>query len=385
VLCSVQAGTEIIFFLFNQSQSPEKGNFVDLLVIDYHNQLSVSLELHHFLYQSLTRNYCEKEMKISKGFFIMALLLVVAIPAGAMDNTTSISQGWYVIHCNVYGANIYLDDKFVGTAPEGTLTVPVPVTGMPYKIIRVQKYGYTTFTDSITKIPLNDKSVDLYATLNPISSAAPTTVGGDMGWYVVHCNIDGATVFFDASNKGEISQGTVYVPVFSTGTPFQTLTVKKDGYTTYTANIEKVPGKGETIDLYATINALPSTHVTTPGLIGGDIGWYTIHCNVDGATVSFNNEEKGQIANGSLSVQVYVTGTPYRTFTVYKSGYVPYSGSIDQYPKKSETVDLYATLNADPATKAAPIPTTKSALPPEITGLSVLFGCIGALAVATKK
>jgi hypothetical protein len=294
-----------------------------------------------------------RTMKIIYEFFILALLLVVVIPVGAVDETIGGDQGWYVIHCNIYGSKVYLDDKYVGTVEQGTMTVPALTTGTPYKVIRVQKYGYSTFTDSITQVPGKGMMVDLYATLNPLPSTTPTSVGGDMGWYVVHCNIDGATVLFDSTNRGEISQGAVYVPVYSTGTPYKTLTVEKDGYTTYTTNIRQIPGKGETIDLYATLNPVVTASVTTSSLPGGDIGWYNVHCNVEGATVSFNNEVRGQITNGSLNVQVYVTGTPYRIFTVYKSGFVPFSGSIDQYPKKGETVDLYATLHAQPAETSA--------------------------------
>jgi hypothetical protein len=323
------------------------------------------------------------KMKLVSMFFTAVLLLVVAIPAGAAADTTGGDQGWYVIHCNAYGAKVYLDDKYVGTTEQGTLTVPASTTGTPYKVIRVQEYGYSTFTDVITQVPGKGMMVDLFATLNPLPSTSPTSIGGDVGWYVVHCNIDGATVLFDTVNRGEISQGTLYVPVYSTGTPYKTLTVQKDGYTPYTTNVPRVPGKGEAIDFFATLNPV-ATPTVNPVILGGDTGWYKIHCNVDGATVSFNNEEKGQIFNGSVMVKVYVTGTPYRTFTVYKAGYIPYSGSIDQYPKKDETVDLFATMGAQPVTPT-PVTTTKSSLPPEITGLALIICCMGMLAAARKR
>jgi hypothetical protein len=326
-------------------------------------------------------------MKFHYGLVILALLLCIAFPAGAVDESIGGDQGWYVIHCNVFGAKVYLDDKYVGTTEMGTLTVPAVTTGTPYKVLRVEKYGYSTFTDSVTSVPGKGMSVDLYATLNPLPETTKTSIGGDMGWYVVHCNIDGATVLFDASNKGEISQGAVYVPVYSTGTPYQTLTVKKEGYRTFTANIDKVPAKGETIDLYATLNPVATATVTTPGPVGGDIGWYIVHCNVDGATVSFNNEAKGKITDGSLSIQVYVTGTPYQTFTVYKNGYVPYSGPIEQYPKKGETVDLYATLNAIPDTvaTATPVPTKKSPLSPGSSLLALAIGGTSVIYLTRKQ
>jgi hypothetical protein len=66
----------------------------------------------------------------------------------------------------------------------------------------------------------------------------------------------------------------------------------------------------------------------------GDIGWYSVHANVDGAAVMFDNDAKGKIAKGILSVLVFVTGTPHRAFTVYKAGYIPYTGTIEHFPAK---------------------------------------------------
>ena len=297
-------------------------------------------------------------------------------------------QGWYVIHCNVYGAKVYLDDKYVGDIQggnvQGTLTVSVYTTGTPAKTLRVQKYGYSTYVYSITEVPAQGESVDLYATLNLLPSTTQTSVGGDVGWYVVHCNIDGATVLFDGSNKGEISQGLVYVPVYSTGTPYTQYTVSKAGYSTYTAYVSNVPGKGETIDLYATLNPVATT-ATTVAKIGGDIGWYTVHCNVDGATVSFDNEVKGQIAQGNLTVKIYVTGTPYKTFTVYKSGYLPYTGTIDTFPTKGETVDLYATLNVPSGTTVVPTTTRAQKSPLDVWICALAFVISGIVATSMPK
>ncbi|WOX57293.1 hypothetical protein [Methanoculleus receptaculi] len=42
-----------------------------------------------------------------------------------------------------------------------------------------------------------------------------------------------------------------YVPVYTTGTPYQTFRVEKDGYTTYYGEVTSVPGKGEVFGLYA--------------------------------------------------------------------------------------------------------------------------------------
>ncbi|MDD1717694.1 MAG: PKD domain-containing protein, partial [Methanoregulaceae archaeon] len=78
--------------------------------------------------------------------------------------------------------------------------------------------------------------------------------------------------------------------------------------------------------------------------IGGDKGYFLVHCNVDGASVFFDSSFKGLTENGTLLVQVYVTATPYRNLTVEKAGYRTFSAPITDYPSKNETVDLYATL-----------------------------------------
>lgn len=327
-------------------------------------------------------------MKTGYSIVLILCLFLVAcsIPSSADSGIIGGDQGWYVIHCNVYGSNVYFDDKFVGTVQMGTLTIPAATTGTPYKTIRVQKYGYSTFVDSITSVPEKGGSVDLYATLNQLPDTTQTSVGGDMGWYVVHCNIDGARVQFDSSDKGEISNGLVYVPVYSTGTPYKAFTVSKDGYSTYSGSLSNVPGKGETIDLYATLNPVAATPAITTALgqTGGDVGYYIIHSNVNGADVSLDNNPKGQIYNGTLIVQVYVTGTPYKTFTVYKSGYAPFTGTISQYPKNGETIDLNAQLTPS-ASGTAPSPTSTTRQSPLSVGVSGLAFIIAGICMGFSK
>lgn len=81
--------------------------------------------------------------------------------------------------------------------------------------------------------------------------------------------------------------------------------------------------------------------------LGGEEGWIDVRCNVDGASVSFDGQYKGIISGGSLTVPVYTTAAPYKSFTVEKSGYNPYSGSLEM-PKAEQTLTVYATLNPVP-------------------------------------
>ena len=320
-------------------------------------------------------------MKILYLIALLAIIFVLAgVPLAAADESAAANQGWYIIHCNVYGADIYFDDKYVGTFQSGTMTVPASTTGTPYKTIRVQRYGYTTYTRSLTLVPGTDQMVDLNVTLDPITiipTPTQTTVGSDTGWYVVHSNVEGATVLFDGANMGIISGGNLTVPVYSTGTIYQSYTVQKDGYTTYSGKIGRVPQKGETIDLYSSLNPLAAVP-TTPAGAGGAVGWFVVHSNIDGASVSLDNDPKGVITNGNLLIPVSVTGTPYKTFTVYKSGYIPFTSTLDTYPAQNRTVDLYATLNPQTAT------TPNSPLPLGITLLALITGGIAAEVLSRK-
>jgi hypothetical protein len=74
-----------------------------------------------------------------------------------------------------------------------------------------------------------------------------------------------------------------------------------------------------------------------------------VNCNVNGATVSFDDLSSGcTITGGSCDTEVGTTSTPFRTFTVQKPGYQIFTGSVISWPAKGETVNLYATLNPEP-------------------------------------
>jgi len=78
--------------------------------------------------------------------------------------------------------------------------------------------------------------------------------------------------------------------------------------------------------------------------VGGDHGYYLVHCNVDEARVYFGDNYVGSTANGTLLVQVCLTCTPFFEYSVKKPGYEPFTASITDRPGKDQTVDLYADL-----------------------------------------
>ena len=223
----------------------------------------------------------------------------------------------------------------------------------------------------------------MLAGVSVVSAARP--IGGDQGWYEVMCNVNGATVYFNNQNVGQIQDGVLYVPVYTTGTPYTTYSVSMPGYSTYTGTINSVPGKGDFVTLYATLNPLPTAVPTTQmAPIGGDMGYYQVFCNIDGATVFFDTTNEGQISQGSLTVPVYVTGTPFKTYSVQMPGYATFSAPITEYPAKGETVKLFATLNPLITTAPTPTATKKAPLPVEICVLAMLIGGLGVILSGRK-
>lgn len=199
------------------------------------------------------------------------------------------------------------------------------------------------------------------------------TVGGDIGYYQVNAGIDGADVYFDDDYKGVTGEdGTLTVDVYVTGTPYTTYKVEKQGYDTYTAKITEYPAEGQIIELSATLEQQ---------MIGGDKGYYKVNANVEGASVYFDNDLKGATEqDGTLTVEVYTTGTPYTAYTVEKPGYITYNGEITEYPAAGQIVELSADLQESPAT---PLPTEPTQSPFPIAGLFGL-AAVGALLLSRR-
>ncbi|NTU99693.1 MAG: PEGA domain-containing protein [Methanoregulaceae archaeon] len=97
--------------------------------------------------------------------------------------------------------------------------------------------------------------------------------------------------------------------------------------------------------------ALIGTAAAQTGVAGGSMGVYRVHCNINGALVYFDGVYKGNTTNNILDVPVMTTGTPYRSFTVEKEGYKPYTGAINTVPAKGQVINLYSTLSALPVTE----------------------------------
>lgn len=161
-------------------------------------------------------------------------------------------------------------------------------------------------------------------------------IGGDMGIYRIHGNVDGAQVYFDVDYKGEVTEGILDVPVYVTGTPYRTYTVREEGYKTYTGAISSVPAKGQVIDIYVKLSALPV------------VEYGTLHLLVTPtfSTVYLDDVEAGIVPpNGIFIMRNVVPGT--HEIRISKEGYTPVT--IEQYVDGNEIVKVPVTLDAPSA------------------------------------
>lgn len=184
-----------------------------------------------------------------------------------------------------------------------------------------------------------------------VPGVSSQSIGGDCGWYVFHSHADGTIISLDSEEKGVVTDGELAVPIYITAAPYATYTAvyDADGYhESITKTLPPMPGKGERVDIYLDIIPAPTVQPTpAPRPIGGDEGWYDVYCNVPGALVFFDGEEKGMITGSMLAVPVYTTGTPYSSITVSAPDYVTVTKTLEQHPAQGETIDLYITLNRE--------------------------------------
>ena len=183
-----------------------------------------------------------------------------------------------------------------------------------------------------------------------------------MGTYRIHCNVDGAQVFFNGDYKGEISEGILDVPVYVTGTPYRSFTIEKEGYKTYTGTITSVPAKGQVINIYAKLSALPV------------VEYGTLHLLVTPtlSTVYLDGTDAGTVPpNGVLIVRNVVPGN--HAIQVSKDGYITQDFAL--YVGKNEVKKVPITLQpggSGPLTVSSDPPGGQVYLDGQMTGLTPL-------------
>jgi hypothetical protein len=198
-------------------------------------------------------------------------------------------------------------------------------------------------------------------------------IGGDTGTYRIHCNVEAASVYFDGEFKGNITSGILDVPVYTTGTPYRSFSIEKEGYYPYSGEIPSVPAKGSVIDIYATMSAIPP------------IEYGTLHLMVTPAlsSVSLDGESMGLVPEtGILIIRNVVPGT--HRAQVSKQGYA--TNTSDIYVAKNEIKKVPITLepagSVSVTSNGATVPVTRNP-PASVTGRSSIglspYTLVGAL------
>lgn len=135
--------------------------------------------------------------------------------------------------------------------------------------------------------------------------AVSAQIGGDEAWYRVHCNIDGADVYFDGQYQGTTYGGVLDVPVYTTGAPYNNVRVEKSGYQTYSGSLPSTPPAGETRDVYVTLQ---------PAETAGSI---RVTSSPSGAAIYLNGQYRG---TAPLTIQSLSPGT--YSLDADRSGYL---------------------------------------------------------------
>jgi hypothetical protein len=171
--------------------------------------------------------------------------------------------------------------------------------------------------------------IALILMISPVMSA---DVGGNIGYYLVQTNVDGAAVYFDEDHKGNTTQGALLVPVYVTGTPYKVFSVEKTGYFPYSGPILQVPGVGETVNLYATLTL--ADPVTAKGIIN-------VVCNPPNGSILLDKKPAGTVAPSGVAV---LWDVPYgnHLLEVQLAGYQPYASSV--YVPPNDIVKVTITL-----------------------------------------
>ncbi|GEM_PF-1391306 len=210
------------------------------------------------------------------------------------------------------GASVYLDNQYSGITP---VTLSSVQPGNHNLELRLS--GYNTWQTGISVS--SQGSTTLTATLTPTGS----TSGGKLS---VSSVPSGAQVYIDSSYKG-------LTPVTITGisTGNHQVTLKLFGYTDWKTGISFTP----TTDMSLSVTL-------TKGGSSKPNGYYSVHSNVNGAKVYFDDKLKGTIKNNGFSLKT--TSAQYQSYGVEMNGYEPYYGDISDTPQNGGIVHLDAML-----------------------------------------
>jgi len=118
-------------------------------------------------------------------------------------------------------------------------------------------------------------------------------------------------VYFDGTPEGTTAGGILSVAVAVAGTPVRQITVSMPGYNSWQGPLTRMPAEGEHVQLYATLNPIP-TQTTVPPVQTGSI---YAQSSPGGAAIYLNGNFRGyapltipNLAPGAYSIKAVLSG-----------------------------------------------------------------------------
>jgi hypothetical protein len=253
-----------------------------------------------------------------KKTFLVMLIIAIAVIGVVSAESLGGDRGYYDITSTPAGAAVTVDGSPVGTTPT---TASIYVTGTPGHTIVISKEGYEPWSQYYAGNPAADEHIAVDATLVPIP--ATPLPGSQKGYYRVSSDPAGASVVFDGMSYGTTP---VTISVSTTGTPGHTITVSQSGYQTWSQFYSGNPSADQTISVVATLNPVVQT------------GTISVNSNPAGASAVLDTGYDQRTTPGTFTA----VSTGWHNVQVSKSGYQPYSTSIEVKPGGTSTV--YAAL-----------------------------------------
>ncbi len=249
--------------------------------------------------------------RTSVALLILAIALTGMVSAAAVGGDT----GYYEITSTPAGAAVTVDGTPAGTTPA---TASIYTTGTPGHTIVVTKAGYEPWSQYFTGNPAAGQHIAVHASLVPIPETPHP--GSEKGFYRVYSEPSGASVVFDGVNYGLTP---VTISVVSTGTPGHSITVSRSGYQTWSQYYPGNPAGDQTIQVFATLS---------PVVQSG-----SIHVNsVPAGSAAILDNGYDQITTPGTFTGV---SAGWHSIRVSKSGYQPWSTSIQVKPGETSTVN----------------------------------------------
>lgn len=204
-----------------------------------------------------------------------------------------------------------------------------------------------TYTDGMYQVNLTvSNSLGTSTKTGDQRIVAMRPIGGDRGDFLVHCNVEGARVFFDESYKGMIQNGSLRVSVYLTAAPYYTYTVDKDGYQPFSARILHYPPRDGTLDLYVTLVPANGTIIGWVAS-GSDYGAFMlpgarvrIATSLSALGSTIGSREAMTDARGIYTLSGVPTGVP-----LYATVLTPGSTFPEYYPIGYSARPLYYQVN----------------------------------------